>query len=96
MDVMERSAHVYTVKSVGTKYIKAGGRIFDKQTLRCDKPFCALFIGTPQEFSRYIRLKQYVQKQMEKLSMKLNHLELEQLEELNTLFERMIDELDKT
>ena len=80
---MIHSVKVFTVTAVGTKYIKAGKRNFDKQTLRCENPFSALYFGTPEEFSRYIRLKLKVRKQMDRLTMRLDKLELHQLEKLD-------------
>ena len=88
---MIHSVKVFTVTAVGTKYIKAGKRNFDKQTLRCENPFSALYFGTPEEFSRYIRLKLHVRKQMDRLTVCLDSLEFHQLEELDSIFTRIFD-----
>ena len=89
---MERSVKVMTVTAVGTKYIKAGRREFDKHTLRCDNPFCALYIGTPDEFIRYIHLKFRIRKQLDRLTMQLGKFELQKLEEFNDMLDKILDE----
>ena len=92
VEEMERSAKVMTVTAVGTKYIKAGRREFDKHTLRCDNPFSALYIGTPEEFSKYIHLKLQIRKRMDRLTIQFGNLELYQLEQLNNMLNRIIEE----
>ena len=90
LEEMERSVKVFTVTAVGTKYIKAGRRVFDKQTLRCDNPFCALYIGTPEEFNRYIHLKYNIRKQLDEAGRRLGQLDLQELEEMNSLMVKIL------
>ena len=78
----ERSAKVFTITAVGRKYIKAGNREFEKDTLLCRNPFSKLFPGTPQEFNQFIRLRFRIHKQMEKL-------DLQQLEKLQEVIKEM-------
>lgn len=86
IEEMERSAKIFTVTAVGRKYIKAGGRDFEKDSLLCKQPFCKLFIGTPQEFSQAIRLMFSIRKQMERLN-------LQQLEKLQEIVSEMTDNI---
>ena len=90
LESMERSMKVFTVTAVGIKYIKAGRRTFDKHTLRCDNPFCALYLGTPEEFKRYIHLRYNILKKLDEVEYKVGKFDLEQLEELNAVMEKIL------
>ena len=91
LEDMERSVKVFTVTAVGTKYIKAGRREFDKHTLRCNNPFCALYLGTPEEFKRHIHLKYNIRKQLDEAGRRLGQLDLQELEEMNSLLEKILN-----
>ena len=90
LENMEHSMKVFTVTAVGLKYIKAGRRMFDKNTLRCENPFCALYLGTPEEFKRHIRLTFNIRKRLEEVGYKVGKFDLEQLEEINALIDKIL------
>ena len=69
-DKVEESVKVCTLTGVGTRYITAGGIRFDKDTLcNGDSGVRKLFLGTPAEFSEYLRHYKEVRQRAERLYM---------------------------
>lgn len=92
---MLKDAKVFSVTGVGRKYIKADGMNFDKDTLMCSSPYKALFVGTPAEFSEYMRTVAKVRRLMGRVEFGLHECSIGQLKELEQVLEKLTDDENK-
>lgn len=83
------NAKSFVVTAVGSKYIKAGGYKFDKETLSCADLNYSLFIGSLEEFKERVNTEQNVRKLMDSVSWHLKDCSLNDLKILGNVLEKI-------
>lgn len=89
---VEKTIKVFSVTSVGPKYITAGGIKFDKELLtNHDCGTRQLFIGSPEEFRDTILLRKSLLDKLDNIRSAINEMDLPELEELDKIFTTFSD-----
>ena len=90
---LEKTAKVFSVTSVGPKYITAGGIKFDKELLtNHDCGTRQLFIGTPAEFSQTLWARKRIRKILDNILSNLNDYSLDELLKIEESLEKYSSE----
>lgn len=83
---VEKTIKVFSVTSVGSKYITAGGMKFDKDLLtNHDCGTRQLFIGSPEEFRDTFRLRKSLLVKLDNIRSVVNYMDLSELEKLDNI-----------
>lgn len=83
---VEKTLKVFSITSVGSKYITAGGMKFDKELLsNHDCGTRQLFIGSPEEFRDTVRLRKSLLNKLDRLRSDIGRMELPELEKLDNI-----------
>ena len=90
---VEKTIKVFSVTSVGPKYITAGGMKFDKDLLtNHDCGTRQLFLGSPEEFRDTLLLRKTLVEKLDRLRSNIGNMELMELEKLTVT----LSEFDKS
>ena len=80
---VEKTLQVFSVTSVGPKYITAGGIKFDKEMLvNHDCGTRQMFIGSPAEFHSTLYLRKKVTEKLDLIRSEVSRMDLDELEKL--------------
>lgn len=83
---VEKTLKVFSITSVGSKYITAGGMKFDKELLsNHDCGTRQLFIGSPEEFRDTLQLRKSLLNKLDRLRSDIGGMELPELEKLDNI-----------
>ena len=90
---VEKTIKVFSVTSVGSKYITAAGMKFDKDLLtNHDCGNRQLILGSPEEFRRTLYLRKTLVEKLDRLRSNIGNMELLELEKLTVT----LSEFDKS
>lgn len=83
---VEKTVKVFSVTSVGPKYITVGGIKFDKEMLtNHDCGTRQLFLGSPEELRETLRLRKSLLEKLDNLRSDVGNMELPELKELDKI-----------
>ena len=89
---VEKTIKVFSVTSVGSKYITAGGMKFDKDLLtNHDCGTRQLFLGSPEEFRDTLLLRKSLLGKLDNIRSAINEMDLPELKKLDNILATFSD-----